>query len=168
MFSFEVKSPVSGLSQQHLHEYQAGEAMGYTVDCKDGRFQVNKWCLHNSDFLLTMHKGKLKIDQSWFNIGLKKPSEILSKFSDNFESFKARKNFKGKDRKTFDLREFRRAPIRIVYDSLHGISTDVVELSEAVEILAYCMMDGKVDQKSSFETCLYNDLVEQLKNNEVI
>ena len=54
-----------------------------------------------------------------------------------------------------------------VYDSLHGISTDVVELSEAVEILAYCLMDGKVDQKSSFESCLYNDLLEQLKNNEV-
>ena len=65
MFSFYVKSPVSGLSKQHLHEYQAGEAMGYTVDCKDGRFQVNKWCLHNSDFLLTMHKGKLKIKQDW-------------------------------------------------------------------------------------------------------
>ena len=68
----------------------------------------------------------------------------------------------------FDLKAFRKSSIRKVYDSLHGISTDIVELSEAVEILAYCLMDGKVDQKSSFETCLYNDLVEQLKNNEVI
>ena len=67
----------------------------------------------------------------------------------------------------FDLKAFRKRSIRKVYDSLHGISTDVVELSEAVEILAYCLMDGKVDQKSSFETCLYNDLLEQLKNNEV-
>ena len=46
-----------------------------------------------------------------------------SKDGNNFESFEARKNFKGKGRKTFDLKEFRRAPIRIVYDSLHGIST---------------------------------------------
>ena len=36
---------------------------------------------------------------------------------------KARKNFEGKGKKTFDLTEFRTAPIRIVYDSLHGIST---------------------------------------------
>lgn len=60
MFSFKIKSPVTGLSKQHLHEYQAGEAVGYTVDCKDGSFQVHKWCLYNSDFLLTMHKGMSK------------------------------------------------------------------------------------------------------------
>ena len=54
-----------------------------------------------------------------------------------------------------------------MYDSLHGISTDRVELSEAVEILAYCLMDGKVEQKSLFETYLYNDLLGQLKNDEV-
>lgn len=39
------------------------------------------------------------------------------------ESIKVRKNFKGEGRKTFDLKEFRKAPIRIVYDALHGIST---------------------------------------------
>ena len=67
MFSFKIKSPVSGLSKPHLHEYQAGEAVGYTVDCKDGSFQVNKWCLYNSEFLLAMHKGiKIsKIEQSY-------------------------------------------------------------------------------------------------------
>ena len=54
-----------------------------------------------------------------------------------------------------------------MYDSLHGISTDGVELSEAVEILAYCLMDGKVDQKSLLETYLYNDLLGQLKNDKV-
>ena len=78
MFSFYVKSPVSGLSKQHLHEYQAGEAMGYTVDCKDGRFQVNKWCLHNSDFLLTMHKGKLKINQTGSTLELPRTATILN------------------------------------------------------------------------------------------
>ena len=56
---FKIKSPVGALSKQHLEEYQAGEAVGYTVDCKDGSFQVHKWCLYNSDFLLTMHKGTI-------------------------------------------------------------------------------------------------------------
>ena len=62
---------------------------------------------------------------------------------------------------------FRKCSITKVYDSLHGISTDGVELSEAVEILAYCLLDGKVDQKSQFETCLYNDLLEQIKKDKV-
>ena len=69
--------------------------------------------------------------------------------------------------KIFDLKFFRKCSITKVYDSLHGISTDRVELSEAVEILAYCLMDGKVDQKSLFETYLYNDLLEQLKKEKV-
>ena len=62
---------------------------------------------------------------------------------------------------------FRKCSITKVYDSLHGISTDGVELSEAVEILVYCLLDGKVDQKSQFETCLYNDLLEQIKKDKV-
>ena len=53
------------------------------------------------------------------------------------------------------------------YDSLHGISTDNVKLSEAVEIMAYCLMDGKVDQKSRFETYLYKDLLDQLRKYKV-
>ena len=61
MLSFKIKSPVGEVSDQHLHEYRAGEAVGYTVDCKDGSFQVHKWCLYHSDFLLTMHKGRVKI-----------------------------------------------------------------------------------------------------------
>ena len=65
------------------------------------------------------------------------------------------------------MKFFRKCSITKVYDSLHGISTDRVELSEAVEILAYCLMDGKVEQKSLFETYLYDDLLEQLKNDKV-
>jgi len=53
--------------------------------------------------------------------------------------------------------------IRKVYDALHGISNDTVSLSTAVEIIAYCLIDGKVEQGSGFETDLYNDLVAQLK-----
>ena len=54
--------------------------------------------------------------------------------------------------------------IRKVYDSLHGISDDTVSLSSAVEIIAYCLIDGKLEQGSGFETDLYNDLVVQLKS----
>ena len=86
---------------------------------------------------------------------------------DKNQSCKARKNFDDGTNKIFDLTMFRKCSITKVYDSLHGISTDGVELSEAVEILVYCLLDGKVDQKSQFETCLYNDLLEQIKKDKV-
>ena len=53
--------------------------------------------------------------------------------------------------------------IRKVFDSLHGITDNSIPLSNAVEIMAYCLVDGKVDQDSEFETELYNELVEQLR-----
>ena len=53
-----------------------------------------------------------------------------------------------------------------MYDSLHGISRDYVELTEIVEIMAYCLIDGKIEQESVFETRLYNNLLEQLKNDK--
>ena len=41
---------------------------------------------------------------------------------------------------------------------------DSVELSEALEILAYCLFDGKVDQKSELETRLYDFLLSEFKS----
>ena len=43
-------------------------------------------------------------------------------------------------------------------------SLNVVKLSNALEILAYCLYDGKVDQKSEFETELYNDLLSKVRD----
>ena len=40
---------------------------------------------------------------------------------------------------------------------------DSVKLSETLEILAYCLFDGKVDQKSEFETELYHNLIRTLQ-----
>ena len=80
------------------------------------------------------------------------------------KSLKARDNFQ--DNKIFDLKKFRLCSIKKVYDSLHGISRDYVELSEIVEIMAYCLIDGKIEQKSVFETRLYDDLLEQLRNDK--
>ena len=61
------------------------------------------------------------------------------------------------------MKLFRESSIRKVYDSLHGISAQAIPLSNAVEIMAYCLVDGKVEQESEFETNLYNDLVGSLK-----
>merc|ERR1712131_131913 len=133
---YEIKSPVGLVSQSILDRYNAGEAIGITVKCMDGQFEVSEWCLHHSDILLRL--------------------------------LEARDNFQGKKNKIFDLKQFRQCSIKKVYDSLHGISRDYVELAEIVEIMAYCLIDGKVEQKSVFETRLYNDLLEQLKNDKDI
>ena len=39
----------------------------------------------------------------------------------------------------------------------------LVKISQNLEIMAYCLFDGKIDQKSKFETNLYNDLFDQLR-----
>ena len=61
------------------------------------------------------------------------------------------------------MKQFRKTSIRKVYDALHGISAKNIPLSNAVEIMAYCLVDGKVDQESEFETNLYNNLVKQFE-----
>ena len=66
------------------------------------------------------------------------------------------------ENKVFDLTMFRKCSIQKVYDSMHGISTENVQISEAVEIMAYCLMDGKVEQKSTFESQLYEELLKQM------
>ena len=69
--------------------------------------------------------------------------------------------------KTFNLQQFQKSSIRTVYDSLHGISNNKIPLSNAVEIMTYCLVDGKVEQQSEFEKNLYNELVEQLRKMKV-
>ena len=76
---------------------------------------------------------------------------------------KAQQKFEGKANKKFALKQFRKTSIRIVYDSLHGLSNEAIPLSNAIEIMAYCLIDGKVDQDSAFEANLYDKLIEQLK-----
>ena len=76
---------------------------------------------------------------------------------------KAQENFEDETNRKFNLKQFRKLSIRKVFDSLHGISDESVPISNAVEIIAYCLVDGKVDQDSEFETDLYNELVKQLR-----
>ena len=62
---------------------------------------------------------------------------------------------------------FRKRSMKIIYDVRHGISKESIQLSEAVEIMAHCVINGEVDQKSKFECCLYEDLLEQFMNMKV-
>ena len=111
---------------------EAGEATGYVIKCKDADFEVDPWCLYNSDFLLSMHKGW---DQSFlFRPNLNFVIDFMYRVSNERfhvpNPIKARLNFEGECNKIFDLTEFRKAPIRIVFDALHGISS--VRLNKSI------------------------------------
>ena len=80
------------------------------------------------------------------------------------ESLKDRDNFQGE--KISNLKQFLQRSIKRVFDSMHGISSDYVEIDELVEIMAYTLADGKIEQKSMFETRLYNDSLMQLKTDK--
>ena len=62
---------------------------------------------------------------------------------------------------------FRKRSMKHLYDVLHGISKENIKLSQIVEIMAYCVINGEVDKKSNFECRLYEDLLEQLTNMKV-
>ena len=59
MFEFEVKSPVGEVAKKHLQKYQAEEAVGQTIECMDGSFDVHEWCLYHSDILLSFYEGNV-------------------------------------------------------------------------------------------------------------
>ena len=89
MFEFEIESPIKNIAKKHLHRYQgrdhrceiiknveryklllsveilglsyskAGEAVGQTIECMDGSFDVHEWCLYHSDILFDFLEGKL-------------------------------------------------------------------------------------------------------------
>merc|ERR1712131_505 len=75
---------------------------------------------------------------------------------------KVRQKFGGSGEKIFNLKEFKKAPIKIFFDSFHGISTDKVTLTDVLGILDFCYYDGKIDLESAFETKLVRDLVKQI------
>ena len=110
-----------------------------------------------------------------------------------FESLKARDNFK--ENNTIDLREFRKGPIKKVYNALCGVTSvrdlccinqellaklhicgmlkhkdidphKVVDLCDALEIIEYCLYEGKIDLESGFETDLYKSFVTQVNETE--
>ena len=67
------------------------------------------------------------------------------------------------ENKVFDYSKFRYVTIRKIFDFLHGVDFEDVELSIGLEILAWTNFDGQVDQKSDTETVIFNEFSKQLK-----
>ena len=65
--------------------------------------------------------------------------------------------------KIFDYSKFRYVTIRKIFDFLHGVDFEDVELSIGLEILAWTNFDGQVDQKSDTETLIFSEFSKQLK-----
>ena len=67
------------------------------------------------------------------------------------------------ENKVFDYSKFGYVTIRKIFDFLHGVDFEDVELSIGLEILAWTNFDGQVDQKSDTETFIFNEFSKQLK-----
>ena len=65
--------------------------------------------------------------------------------------------------KILDYSKFRYITIRTIFDFLHGVDFEDVELSVGIEILAWTNFDGQLDQKSDTETEIFNEFAKQLK-----
>ena len=48
--------------------------------------------------------------------------------------------------------------MRIFFDQLHGVKDNSISLVDALELMVFCNHEGQVDQKSEFETRLYDEL----------
>ena len=75
---------------------------------------------------------------------------------------KARKNFEESSNRTFTYDRFSYKIVRLFFDQLHHVTTNEVSLPEALELMVFCNHEGQIDQKSDFETRLYQDLLRQI------
>ena len=71
------------------------------------------------------------------------------------EPIKARTKFSGTKNNIFDFSAFHLTSVRKVFDLLHGLDIEKVTLATALEIMIFCNYDGKITQKSEFETNLF-------------
>ena len=69
---------------------------------------------------------------------------------------KARQNFANPS--IFTYEDFSYKVVRIFFDQLHGVNTNEISLIDALELMVFCNHLGQIDQKSSFETRLYDEL----------
>ena len=81
------------------------------------------------------------------------------------EPIKARKKFAGTKNNIFDFSAFHLTSVRKVFDLLHGLDIEKITLATAVEIMIFCNYDGKITQKSEFETNLFQTLSDQIGND---
>ena len=73
---------------------------------------------------------------------------------------KARQNFSNPS--TFTYEDFSFKVVRIFFDQLHGVRTNTISLEDALELMVFCNHQGQIDQKSSFETRLYDELYKKV------
>ena len=52
--------------------------------------------------------------------------------------------------------------MRIFFDQLHGVTVNTISLTDALELMIFCNYEGQIDQKSDFETRLYDELCEKI------
>ena len=73
---------------------------------------------------------------------------------------KARQNFA--DPSIFTYEDFSYKVVRIFFDQLHGVKTNEISLIDALELMVFCNHLGQIDQKSIFETRLYDELCKKI------
>merc|ERR1712131_269893 len=75
---------------------------------------------------------------------------------------KARQNFHESDDCTFNYENVSYKVVRLFFDLLHPETDKEVSLSDALELMLFCNNEGQIDQKSDFETRLYEELSQQI------
>ena len=80
----------------------------------------------------------------------------------DFKLSKARQNFNKSSSLTFTYEDFSSRVVKLFFDQLHQVTTNEVSLLDALELMVFCNHEGQIDQKSDFETRLYEDLLHQI------
>ena len=75
---------------------------------------------------------------------------------------KARQNFENPSNYTFTYEDFSYKVVRLFFDQLHLITSNEISLLDTLELMVFCNHEGQIDQKSDFETRLYEELRHQI------
>ena len=84
---------------------------------------------------------------------------------DSFSLFKARQKFEHASNRTFTYEDFSYNVVRLFFDQLHQVKTNEISLSDALELMVFCNHEGQLDQKSDFESRLYDELCNKVTKN---
>ena len=64
-----------------MNPFEAEEAVGQTIECMDGSFDVHEWCLYHSDILLSFYEENVfKITTNILTVCFPKRSAFYSIF----------------------------------------------------------------------------------------
>ena len=79
-----------------------------------------------------------------------------------FQFNKARQKFEDASNRIFTYEDFSYNVVRLFFDQLHHATSNEVTLADALELMIFCNHEGQIEQKSDFETRLYNELCEKI------